>query len=220
MWLPLILLSLNKLFNKQSALWFFIIVFSASQTIFAGHAQTALYVFLATFIYFAFLIYKFRKLAPTVLVLVTLILGILVSSVQLLPALEFIKLSAREVDQGYYPPRADWFLPIQHLIQLVAPDFFGNPATYNYWGIWNWAEFVSFIGIVPLTFVFLTLLVKEKRALFFIFLMVFSLTFAIANPLSKIPYILNFPLISSLQPSRILFLFVFSLSVLASYGLN
>src|SRR3989344_1519602 len=36
MWLPLILLSLNKLFNKQSALWFFIIVFSASQTIFAG----------------------------------------------------------------------------------------------------------------------------------------------------------------------------------------
>src|SRR3989304_5473023 len=99
MWLPLILLSLNKLFNKQSALWFFIIVFSASQTIFAGHAQTALYVFLATLIYLVFLVYKFREFAPIVIALIALILGFLISSVQLLPALEFIKLSAREIDQ-------------------------------------------------------------------------------------------------------------------------
>jgi len=220
MWLPLILLSLNKLFNKQSALWFFIIVFSASQTIFAGHAQTALYVFLATFIYFAFLIYKFRKLAPTVLVLVTLILGILVSSVQLLPALEFIKLSAREIDQGYYPQRADWFLPIQHLIQLVAPDFFGNPATYNYWGVWNYAEFVSFIGIIPLALALLTILKKNPYAIFFIFLTVISIILALANPISKIPYLFKIPFISSLQPSRILFLFIFAIVVLSAYGFD
>src|SRR3989344_840007 len=52
----------------------------------------------------------------------------------------FIKLSAREVDQSYYPQRPDWFLPIQHFIQLIAPDFFGSPTKYNYWGVWNWAE--------------------------------------------------------------------------------
>ena len=219
-WLPLILLSLNKLFNKQSVLWFFIIVFSASQTIFAGHAQTALYVFLATLMYFAFLIYKFRKLTPTVLTIVALILGILVSSVQLLPALEFIKLSAREVDQSYYPQRPDWFLPIQHFIQLIAPDFFGSPTTYNYWGVWNWAEFVSFIGIIPLALALLTILKKKPHAIFFIFLAVISIILALANPISKIPYLLKTPFLSSLQPSRILFLFVFAMSVLSAYGLD
>lgn len=220
MWLPLIFLSLNKLFYKQSVLWFLIIVFSVSQTIFAGHTQTALYVFLATLVYFAFLIYQFRKLTPTVLILVALISGVLISSIQLLPALEFIKLSAREIDQGYYPQRTDWFLPIQHLIQLVAPDFFGNPTTYNYWGVWNYAEFVSFIGLIPLAFALLIIFKRKPNTIPFIFLTVLSLILALANPLSKIPYLVKIPFLSSLQPSRILFLFVFAMSVLSAYGLD
>src|SRR3989344_2608216 len=92
--------------------------------------------------------------------------------------------------------------------QLVAPDFFGSPTTYNYWGVWNWAEFVSFIGIIPLALALLTILKKKPHAIFFIFLAVISIILALANPISKIPYLLKTPFLSSLQPSRILFLLV------------
>ena len=209
-----------KLFTRQSPLWFIVLVVAASQTILSGHWQTAFYVFIATFFYVIFQTFQSKKLEILTIIVCGLALGILISAVQLLPALEFVRLSAREIDQGYFTGRTDWFLPVQNLIQLVAPDFFGNPATYNYWGIWNWAEFVSFSGIIPFTFAIFAFLSGGKRTIFFTFLAIFSLVFAIANPISKIPYIFNFPLISSMQPSRILFLFIFSLSVLSAYGVN
>jgi len=220
MWLPLILLATNKLFVKQSPWWFIVLVSAASQTVFSGHWQTAFYVFLTALLYLIFLIYQQKKLAAAITIICGLMLGILISAAQLLPALEFIKLSAREIDQGYFPGRQDWFLPIQHLVQLIAPDFFGNPATYNYWGVWNWAEFVSFVGIAPLIFAIFAIFAREKKTVFFIFLAIFSLVLAISNPISKIPYIYNFPLISSMQPSRIIYLFVFSLVVLAAFGID
>ena len=129
----------------------------------------------------------------------------------------------REIDQGYFFGRTDWFIPPQNLLQLLAPDFFGNPTTYNYWGVWNWAEFVSFIGAVPL-FMALGALFNFQRASreirFFVFLAGLSLLLALASPISKIPYVFNFPFIASMQPSRIIFLLDFSLAILAAFGLE
>jgi len=220
MWLPLILLAVNKLFTKQSPLWFIVLVIAASQTVLSGHWQTAFYVFVATSLYLIFQFFQSKKIKALVVIICALVLGVLISAIGFLPALEFVKLSAREIDQGYFPGRTDWFLPIQNLAQIIAPDFFGNPTTYNYWGIWNYAEFVAFIGIVPLTFSIFAFLSKEKNAIFFLFLAIFSLGLAISNPISKIPYVFNFPLISSMQPSRIIYLFVFALTVCAAFGID
>lgn len=219
-WLPLLLLSIEKIYKRISPLWFLISVFSTSQIIFSGHLQTALYVTSAAILY---AIYKFKetkKIKNLLTILFSLGLGLLLSAVQILPTLEFISLSARNIDQGFTPGRKDWFIPIQHLIQFLAPDYFGNPTTYNYWGIWNYAEFVGFVGLMPLTLVTMTILKRGRHVMFFTALLIISLALALENPLSKIPYLFKFPFIQSLQPSRIIVLICFSLSVLAAFGLD
>lgn len=220
MWLPLTLLSINKLFKKNSALWFLILIFSFLQMFVSGHIQTAMYAIFAVLVY---LLIKFKNEKSTrsvVYILIALLISILISAIQTIPFLEFISLSARNTDQGYYVGREDWFIPIKHLAQIVAPDFFGNPTTNNYWGVWNYAEFVGYVGIVPLTLALYSFTAKNKKALYFTILIFLSLLFGISNPISKIPYIFNLPFISTLQPSRILFLFVFSVSALSAIGLE
>ncbi|EKD64456.1 MAG: hypothetical protein ACD_50C00382G0001, partial [uncultured bacterium] len=221
MWFPLILLSIRKLFEKINPTWFLILVFAASQTILSGHVQTAIYIFFASFLYLLFRVLKTKSYKPSALVLGSIFLAILISAPQILPALEFSPLSARGIDQGYSPGRTDWFLPPQNLIQLVVPDFFGNPATYNYWGIWNYAEFVSFAGIIPLSLALLSLIDfvrKRNETIFFVLLATVTLLFALPNPISKLPYVLNIPIIASMQPSRIILLLVFATVTLSAFG--
>ncbi len=220
MWLPLILFCLQKLTKRISAPFFLLLTFAFSQTIFSGHTQTAFYVFLASFLYLLFLLKTSPNRKNITVCVASLILGIIIAAPQILPSIDFIKLSARNIDQGYYPNRQDWFLPPQNLLQLIAPDFFGNPATYNYWGVWNYAEFVSFVGIIPLSLVLFSLFRKQKEVIFFILLAAVSLVLALPNFVSKIPYIYHFPYVSSLQPSRIIFLWVFSLTVLSAFGFD
>ena len=131
MWLPLILLCVSKIFEKLSPIYFFLLVFSLSQTILSGHLQTALYVFFAAFLYviFKFLTSKLSK--PFLMVICCLFISILVCAFQIIPTLEFINLSARDIDQSYQEGRKDWFLPTQNLVQIIAPDYFGNPATFS-----------------------------------------------------------------------------------------
>src|SRR3990167_145373 len=217
-WLPLILFTINKLYRSVRPLWFLVLVFSASQSIFSGHIQTSVYVFLASILFAYFLFSKSKKFIPMAICLTGLILGIAISAIQIIPTLEFVKLSARSLDQSYFQGRQDWFLPLQNLVQLFVPDFFGNPATYNYWGIWNYGEFVSFIGVIAVSFAILGFFAKKRQSAFFIFLLFLSLFVVLKNPVSKIPYTLNIPLISSMQPSRIIFLVIFSLCVLSAFG--
>ncbi len=222
MWLPLILLTISKIFTKNSPYWFVILIFAVSQTFFSGHFQTAFYILLASFIFAAFSYNTNPKLKPLTKIVTGVFLGILIASPQIVPSIEFAMFSTRNTDQGYFSGRADWFIPIQHLIQIIAPDFFGNPTTLNYWGIWNYGEFVSYFGIVPLSLALFSILSfkKSKSAQYFVFLFFTALIFGLSNPISKIPYILNLPIISSFQPSRIIFLLVFSGVCLSAIGLD
>lgn len=220
MWLPLILLSIEKIFYKKSLIWMSILIFSVSQTIFSGHWQTAFYVLAASFLYTLFKFTKHKEIAIIALITYGFLMGILISSIQILPSIEFINFSSRAIDQGFSASRQDWFLPLQNLIQIIVPDFFGNPTTGNYWGVWNYGEFVSYTGLVILFLAILAVLKRRKDESFFILLAIGSLLFALNNPISQLPYTLSFPLISSMQPSRIIFLFVFSLCVLSAFGLD
>ena len=200
-WLPLILYTLNQLFKKISPFIFLLLVLAVNQSIFSGHIQTSTYVVSASILYVLFLFAKSRKFTSIAICLFGVALGIAISAIQLVPTLEFVKLSARSLDQSYSVGRQDWFPPIQNLVQFFVPDFFGNPATYNYWGVWNYGELVSFVGVIAFNFAIFGLLVQRKQIYFFIFLLVLSFFLALENPISKIPYLLNIPFISSMQPS-------------------
>ena len=221
LWLPLILYAINKFFKIQSILWLVLLAFALSQTVLVGHWQTALYTIIVSSFYAAFKFLRTPQKKILIALLVVFFLGLTSTAIQLLPSFEFIKFSSRNADQGYFPKRLDWFLPIKQLAQIIAPDYFGNPTTYNYSGIWNYAEFVSYVGIIPLFFVIFSLFkIKKSYHIFFIVLSLISIALALKNPISIIPYKYNFPLLSTIQPSRIIFVFTFSLVVLASIGLD
>ncbi len=220
MWLPLLLFTIDKLSKKITPFYYLILTFVLFQTFVSGHTQTAIYVLFTTIIYLIFLIIKNKNTKLAVFTFSSIILAIFLAAPQILPSIEFSSLSNRQLDQSYWSGRQDWFLPIKHLIQLIAPDFFGNPTTNNYWGVWNYAEFVSFIGLIPLYFASIAIIKTNKNTIFFLALAIVSLILALENPISKLPYNYLVPIISSLQPSRIIFLFVFSLSALSAYGLD
>lgn len=216
MWFPLLLFSINKITKKPSPLLFLILVFSTFQIIAAGHWQIALYFisFSVLFILFNFFIRKRKKVF---LVFLGMFLGLLITAPQILPALEFLASTARDQDQSYFPGRKDWFFPAQHLIQVIAPDFFGNPAKGNYWGIWNYGEFVSYISISALTFAVLGIVKRSKESLFYLLILAFGILLALENPVSRLIYKI-LPFLSSLQPSRIISVISFTLIVLSAIG--
>lgn len=232
LWLPLILLAKEKLLGRITLFWCFILVFAETSQIFAGHLQTYFYSFVLCNVYLLARILQLsgEKHNNTIPVLIIakrfisfVLLGLLVfviSAVQWVSTLQFIQYSARMLDQADWQ-KEGWFIPWEHLIQFIAPDFFGNPTTLNYWGHWNYAEFVGYIGIIPLVFaLFAILFRRDRKTLFFTLFLVFSLLFALPNVLSKIPFQLQLPFLASSQPTRLLFITDFTLAVLAALGFD
>jgi hypothetical protein len=114
-----------------------------------------------------------------------------------------------------------WFITLPHLVQFIAPDFFGNPTTLNYWGTWNYAELVGYVGIFSLCFAaFSVFLKKEKTVIFFLLSLLLAALFSFPNIISKIPFELKIPLISSSQPTRLIMVIDFALAVLSAYGVE
>ena len=239
LWLPLILLAKEKiifyfkknnfrfstLLTSQLYKWILVLVFAESFSLFAGHLQTFFYIVVFSSLYLKLRFFSFAKSnrelkALCVLFLLTGTFSLLLMSVQLFPTLEFIFHSARNFDQplGF---RTDWYLPWKHLTQLFVPDFFGNPTTLNYWGEWNYGEFVSYMGVIPLFFGIIAMLFRrDKKTYFFTAGFFISLLFALPNFISFLPYTLKLPFLSTTAPSRVLFLTNFSLSMLCVLGLD
>jgi hypothetical protein len=241
LWLPLALLSIEKiiqeLLKKQQqssspllfSKWLIVFLTSLVCAFFAGHLQTSFYLLIFVTFYLLFRAKSIKKIDKIKFFFnfsILYLLFFMITSIQWLPTLEFINLSNRVIDQAEIAKSNEGFLPYQNLLQLLIPDFFGHPATLNYWGKWNYAEFVSFIGVIPLFFVLFSLLNlkrsgKHKKTIIFFFLMaVFSLLFALPTPVGQSPVSLKIPLIASAQPSRLIFLIDFSLACLSSLGLQ
>lgn len=185
-WLPLLLLSLDKK-------WWPVFVFALASSLFAGHLQIWIYVFALT----CFYALVNRRIGKAFILALIVVLGI--TAVQWWPMISFFREGARST--GFNP---DWLLPWQNLVQFIAPDYFGNPATLNYFGVWNYGEFVGYIGIVPLIFALFGL---NKKNIFWIGVLFLSLLFPLLPP-------------QIVQPTRQMVLVDFSLVMLAALGFN
>lgn len=247
LWLPLILLSIDKIVNKTASLrggspkatdvaiskrlfhfayndyiiWPLIFTLSLSSSFLAGHLQTFFYLFLVSAAYFFARWLQFGlKKKPLILFLILNSCFLILTFFQWFPTLQFILKSAREVDQIPFQ-KEGWFLPVQHLIQFFAPDFFGNPTTLNYWGVWNYGEFIGYIGIFPLIMACFALCYRyDKKTLFFGVIFFLSLFFALPTWLARLPFELQIPFLNTAQPTRLLFLTDFALSILAALGFD
>ncbi len=224
LWLPLILLATDKIFESKNKIfvWYFIFVFSLVSSFFAGHLQTFAYLLIFIFVYFFARWFQYgKKLKSLGLFLILGFLSLVLILPQLIPTLQFIALSARNLDLPAWQTNLGWFVPWQNLIQFLAPDFLGNPTTLNYYGVWNYGEFIGYIGILPLVMaIFALFFRRDKKTLLFGSIFFFSLIFALPTFLAKIPFQLNLPFISTAQPTRLLFITDFSLGILAALGVD
>lgn len=223
MWLPLALLAIEKILSDKPTKviwWLILLTASISFAFFAGHVQVAGYIFILSCIYALFKLSS-RFIWRNLLFLgLSLAMIILVTTIQWLPLLRLILVSSRVEDLANWL-KPGWFLPWQNLVQFIVPDFFGNPTTLNYWGIWNYGEFVGYLGIIPFVFAFLALArKKDNRTWFWLGVVFVVLAFMLPTPLAKLPYSLKIPILSSLQPTRLMVLLDFSLVVLACLGFS
>ena len=222
MWLPWLLVAIEHVaLGKRK--WIGVLGLSIGVLLIctAGHAQMALYSLTTISIYgIVRLKNKVSQPAPSSLLLVIGIGGgVLVLTPYFLTIWNVVEASRRIGGNAWMEP--GFFIPLQHIFQLLIPDVFGNPATLNYTGVWNYGEFISFIGSIGLLFAIGALgEKKEKTTWFWIGAIGICLLFALPTPIAKLPYMLHIPILSSLQPSRLIGIIDIALCILSGIGID
>lgn len=220
-WLPLALFSIEKLIKKKTVMFSLLLVLSLALSILAGYIQTSIYLYIFSFIYMIFRLFQEKKIkVRSVIAMSTLFaLPVALSAIQLVPTIELFFYSARE---AYSPDMLSKLLvPPIHLVTIFAPDFFGNPATRNYFLEGTYIERVSYVGVIPLLFLLLAIGRNINKIFWFFFisgLAVLMLSFN--NPISVFIYSLKIPIISTGVPTRIMYLFGFSAAICSAIGFD
>lgn len=225
-WLPLALYGSNRLWlDHDDRGGLLLLIASLVCSIFGGFMQMSIYIYMLVI---AWNIYTFasaenRKRARRTVNKIAAAIGVsvLIACIQLIPTLEAFIMSPRGAANGAITFR-DALLPFQNLITFVVPDFWGNPATYNYFGGPGfYFEKMIFIGVIPLILaVYAMIEWKRKDILFWTITAIITLSQGFALPTSWISYILHVPVLANSYPTRIFGLSAFALTVLSCYGLS
>lgn len=216
--IPLIILFTDKLIQERKVLWGVILSIIIALQIFAGYPQIVLYTIPAIFLFV--LIRDFRKFF---LVSVFILCGFLLAAPQLLPGYELLKLSQRDIE---VIPKEWAFLTPRQVITFIAPDFYGNHATYNFWGDKNYTSHIGFVGVISLLLALIGLIINVKRKLnykiiLFLSLLAFiSLVMSFQNPLSLFLWEQNIFGLKAGASYRILVLFSVAISALSGFGFD
>lgn len=224
-WLPLVFLGLEAFLAKRQIQCALLSGIPLSLQVFAGHPQDLFYSVIAAFLYLLFHLasakrwrempYFFGGFCFSVLT------GILLSAVQLLPTLEFTGYSAREALT--YEWISAFSLPPENLITLILPDFFGDGLGVPYWGKNYLWEMSLYLGVVPLIlFILGAFFCRTRRVLALLSLAVVALVLAFGRHTPLLTFLYHYVPGFNLFRGLSKFIFVFALAgaVIAGYGLH
>ena len=218
LWLPLALYATEKLRTHSKSI--LLIIASLLCSIFAGHTQTTIYLLIVWTTYlFTFKGSKKSLIQNTKLFLSILLSTFLLALPQILPTLQLWRLSAR--GSNSHQLFDQFLLPVKHLVTFLIPNYFGNPATNNFWGQ-DYGEFMAYFGVTAFVLALSVILSKNKTNYekYFTFIFIGSLLLALNTPIASLIKLTNIPILSSSGPSRILFITQFAGSILAGMGLQ
>lgn len=223
LWLPLILLLIKSISKKVNALNFLGLTLALSVAILAGYIQGVFYIYALCFLYYLYLTFvqkSFKEFRKHILFLISLILPGLLTAFQILPTLQLFSQSTR----GAYSLSqiTKNLAPVQYWITLFVPDFFGNPATRNYWIDGTYIERVMYPGALILFFAFYAIFnrIKFTEKKFFLIVSLISLAIGTNLPFIKYFYLIPIPVISTTVATREFSILIFSLIVLGAMGLE
>lgn len=227
-WFPLILLVYEKAIKKQKIIYAILAGFPIALTILAGASQVATFSLLSACIYY-FLrtftltpqINKFSYFKKIIIIfIVSIVIGLLLSAIQIIPSNEFSQLSTRSRGLSY-EFASDFSLHPKQIVSFILPYFFGDPANGTYWGKGNFWSLNGYIGVLPLLLAVLAFKFKPKHlTIIFSALGIFALLFALGKYSFVFSFFYNYvPLFDSFRaPSRFLYVYAFSLAMLAGIG--
>jgi len=229
-WLPLALYLSHRAHENRSIYFATGAGVAIALSMLGGHPQIAFYVLLAVAMYWLVMAVSARKEVPVWhsvgLAILTFAVGFALAAPQLLPSAELAELSHRggvvPTGEGYaaYSRLA---MPFTHLILVLAPDFFGNPSRGTFWGPREYAEYCAYVGILTLMLAPLAFGSKGKlrrHARLFGGLAILALLMALGTGVNRAFYFGAPGWARSGSPARVLFLFMFSASVLGALGLE
>src|SRR3989339_948923 len=226
-WLPLILLFSELFIRSRNYLYAFFGGVAVAFNILAGHPQYFFYTAIAVVAYFIIrIIQEFGEhrhwkyvgyQASGIFIIYTI--GVLLTAIQLLPAFEMIKHSARQTLSYEWVGQFS-FAP-ENFITLFIPEFFGDSLKTPYWGRYYLWEMSLYVGIIPLMlFALASFYNRNKFTKTFLIMALITAILALGKftPLFKILYTIVPGFNMFRGNSKFIFIFAFSLSVLSGIG--
>lgn len=241
-WLPWIVLCIEKLAGESrpraKAGRIGLLGLCVGLQLLSGHAQITWYSLLFAGIWSVVIGWSQRgwrgALILAGLTAAGMILGVFVASAQLIPTYELLQQSQRASAVNYDLAMTYSFWPWRFLT-LIAPSFFGNPAYGDFWGYASFWEDATYIGLLPVVMAFSTLKHFRKRNGSDIpnrpdqarLVVLWGMTllgalFALGKNTPVFPFLYrHIPTFDMFQaPARYMIWLVYSLSLLAAYGVN
>ncbi len=151
------------------------------------------------------------------------LLGLGLAAIQLLPTWELMQLSQRSGGPDYALAMTYSFWPWR-LLTLWAPNFFGQPASGDYWGYGAYWEDDGYMGVLPLLLALAAVLgwrrERNPRVAFFGGMALVALILALGQNTPVYPWLFtHVPGFGWFQaPARFLSLYTLAVAVLAGIG--
>ncbi len=225
--LPLLLSGIELLVKKQVQGSAMVVPFSAWFLLVSVQPQISVYICATVFLYACIRLWKhisiIRGVRVSTLLLYTVfvLIGLGLSSIQLLPTFELYSLAnVTQISSLFIFEK--FLVPFSHLFTVLIPNFFGNPGTYNFWGYTDYIETLASVGTVPILFSVIAVwfLFKDTIVKFFTVMTLLTLLVSFTSPLTSLLYNLPLPIISTSIPTRIYILTTFSIAILTGFGIQ
>jgi len=233
--LPFNFLFLEKSLRSRKLIYFILFGGTVGLLILANHPQLAYFAMWGLGLYFLFsLIWDYkdnkkigRLIKPAVYFGVALVLGLALALVQILPPYIYVNRYSPRAEGGKgYEYSTSWSFHPEELASQLVPEFVGinlQNEGDTYWGRNGFKINSDYAGIVPLIFAFLAFfLVRNRKIWFFTGLSLLALIYSLGahTPIFRLFYHFVPQVKSFRAPGLILFLMVFSIVVIALFGLE
>lgn len=220
LWLPLALGAINKIQQQAAWRWGLVLVLAVLMSLLGGYPPPAIYNLI---IIDAYWLFKVRPIfsRKSLIFILALILAFLISMPQILPAFELAQKVIRTETQFGVLSNEPYFFPFENLIMILAPDFFGHPATNNFFSHIYYSDnpSVGIIGFVFVCFSFLWLF-RKKEISFWLLVAIIPMLLMLETPLGRALRYAPFSAFSLVTPMRMIWVVSFALAVLAGLGLE
>lgn len=215
--IPLILLFEDKFLRDAKYIYGIGFSVSLALQMLSGYPQVVLYTGVAIGLLLLIRIWEDpKKIKKTFWLFIFGVLAIGLSAFQILPGKELLSLSQREVE----PHPFEWaFLPWVKTITFLAPDFFGNHATKNFWGPQDYTSTTGFVGVAAFSLAALSLnKLREKK--FILLLAIVALLLSFPTPVSIFFWKSGFLGLQAASAHRALVLWNLAVALGAGFGID